>query len=109
MLRGKWDCGKHWSQGKSLWGNPKPPPTAEPVDLLLEFCKCNGCGHTGYPGSFPEESAVRPPLQPWFPYLLCQSSADPKLLAMLCQIPAQSCCAAVTAAAVAPEIIPREV
>lgn len=59
-----------WSQGKSLWGNPKPPPTAKSVDLLVEFCKWNGCGHTGYPGSFPEKSATGPPLQPWFPSLL---------------------------------------
>lgn len=107
LLLGERGCGKGWSQGKSLWGNPKPPPTAEPEDLLMESCKWNGCGDTGNPGSFPEKFVCS-----WDP------PAALVLLSLLPVLPRAAvpwlgrcwlCSAAVTAAAVAPEIVPREV
>lgn len=77
MLLGERGCGKHWSQGKSLWGNPKPPPTAVLLDLLVEFCNGMAVGTLGIQAVFQRSLQLGPPLQPWFPYLSCQSSLDP--------------------------------
>lgn len=98
LLLGERGCGKGWSQGKSLWGNPKPPPTAEPVDVLMESCKWNGCGDTGNPGSFPEKSVCSwdfhcpgSPVPPASPPQSCCSLAG-KVLAVLCCCHCCCCC-----------------
>lgn len=118
VLLGQRGCGKLWSQGKPLRGNPKPPPTAELVNQLVEFCKWNGCGYAGNPGTFPEKSAAGTPTAALVPHCSPGSPVPPasppqtccslpgKLLVVLCQMPAQSCCAAVIAAAVLQKLLP---
>lgn len=101
MLRG--------ARGNLSGGIPNPHPLQSQWICWWNSANGMAVGTPGIQAVF-QRSLQRDPLcSPGSPNFSCQSSADPKLLAVLCQIPKQSCCAAVTAAAVAPEIIPREV